>query len=170
MPIPTSKTELAQAIQENYIRLKTELEIIDENKSRLQQLEGHAKNTKMSVCDLLAYLIGWGQLVLKWNHLKQSGAEVDFPETGYKWNQLGELASKFYKDYEKHSFANLQQELDKTVEAILKLVDSKTNQQLYKQLWYEKYTLGRMIQLNTSSPFQNARLRIRKWKKESAKK
>jgi hypothetical protein len=26
-------------------------------------------------------------------------------------------------------------------------------------------TLGRMIQLNTSSPFKNARLRIRKWKK-----
>ncbi|MFX4153989.1 ClbS/DfsB family four-helix bundle protein [Aliarcobacter butzleri] len=59
--------------------------------------------------------------------------EVDFPETGYKWNQLGKLAQKFYEDY--------------------------------KISWHEKWTLGRMIQFNTSSPYANAKARIRKWKK-----
>ena len=31
--------------------------------------------------------------------------------------------------------------------------------------WYDKWTSGKMIQLNTSSPFKNAKDRIRKWKK-----
>lgn len=66
----------------------------------------------MSIHNLVAYLIGWGQLVLKWNDRKSQGHEVDFPETGFKWNEL-----------------------------------------------------GKMIQLNTASPFKNATARIRKWKK-----
>ena len=49
---------------------------------------------------------------------------------------------------------------------ILQLIESKSNQELYEVSWYEKWTLGRMIQFNTSSPYTNARGRIRKWKKE----
>ena len=49
----------------------------------------------MSVSDLVAYLIGWGELVLKWNEKKEKREKVDFPETGYKWNELGKLAKKF---------------------------------------------------------------------------
>ncbi|MFY7861762.1 MAG: ClbS/DfsB family four-helix bundle protein [Chitinophagales bacterium] len=33
------------------------------------------------------------------------------------------------------------------------------------QVLYEKWPLGKMIQLNTSSPFQKATIRIQKWKK-----
>lgn len=57
--------------------------------------------------------------------------------------------------------------LDKTVKQILELIDSKTNKDLYETAWYEKWTLGRMIQFNTASPYTNARGRIRKWKKQN---
>ena len=40
------------------------------------------------------------------------------------------------------------------------------NDDLYGKPWYEAYTLGRMIQFNTASPFDNARKRLRRWKKE----
>ncbi|HAE68662.1 MAG TPA: hypothetical protein DCG77_15990, partial [Sphingobacterium sp.] len=46
------------------------------------------------------------------------------------------------------------------------LIEQKTDMQLYGVSWYEKWTLGRMIQFNTASPYQNAVGRIRKWKKE----
>ncbi|MCG8400066.1 MAG: ClbS/DfsB family four-helix bundle protein, partial [Firmicutes bacterium] len=45
-------------------------------------------------------------------------------------------------------------------------IEKKDNIQLYGTPWYEKWTMGRMIQLNTSSPYKNARNRIRKWKKQ----
>lgn len=166
MPIPKTKSELLIAIRDEYDKLTNELSGISSELSEVRELPGHAKNTLMSVKDIVAYLTGWGQLVLKWHDRRNKGLEVDFPETGYKWNELGELAQKFYKDFEKDSYKTLCAKLDKTTQQILKLIESKTNRELYGVAWYEKYTLGRMIQLNTSSPFKNARDRIRKWKKQ----
>ena len=47
----------------------------------------------------------------------------------------------------------LNEKLDKTTNEILKLIDGKTNAELYEIPWYGKWTFGKMIQLNTSSPF-----------------
>lgn len=165
MPIPNSKEELRQAVELNYHRLCLELAGIDAALAVERALEGHAKGTVMSVADLVAYLIGWGELVLKWENRKRKGQHVDFPETGYRWNELGQLAQKFYQDYQHLSYGQKLELLKANVVDILALLDSKTNEELYEMPWYEKWTLGRMIQLNTSSPYANARARIRKWKK-----
>ncbi|HRB71148.1 MAG TPA: ClbS/DfsB family four-helix bundle protein [Flavobacterium sp.] len=166
MAVPTDKTALINAIQINYGKLKKELITIPVELAVIIELEGHAKGTQMSVHNLVAYLVGWGELVLKWNRKKDIGELVDFPETGYKWNELGKLAQKFYSDYEQDDWNTLLLKLDQTVDQILILIESKTNAVLYEQSWYEKWTLGRMIQFNTASPYTNARGRIRKWKKE----
>ncbi|MGD1847912.1 MAG: ClbS/DfsB family four-helix bundle protein [Salibacteraceae bacterium] len=126
---------------------------------------GHAKGTLMSVADLVAYLLGWGALVLKWHHQKEQNEPVDFPETGYKWNELGKLAQKFYADYDHLDYPTLLSQLDAVVQQILELIHKTDNHVLYEQPWYDKWTQGKMIQLNTSSPYKNARSRVRKWKK-----
>lgn len=166
MAVPVNKEELILAINTNYKKLKKELENIPIELTTLKDLEGHSKGTLMSINNLLSYLLGWQELVLKWNIKKQNKEEVDFPETGYKWNQLGKLAQKFYDDYKNDDFNTLLFKLDKRVEEILKLIENKSNKELYEVSWYEKWTLGRMIQFNTSSPYANAKARIRKWKKE----
>ncbi|MDN5099784.1 ClbS/DfsB family four-helix bundle protein [Aliarcobacter butzleri] len=166
MAVPVNKEELILAINTNYKKLKKELENIPIELTTLKDLEGHSKGTLMSINNLLSYLLGWQELVLKWNIKKQNKEEVDFPETGYKWNQLGKLAQKFYDDYKNDDFNTLLFKLDKKVEEILKLIENKSNKELYEVSWYEKWTLGRMIQFNTSSPYANAKARIRKWKKE----
>lgn len=166
MAIPKDKDELLKAIVDNYNKLTTELSNIPIDLTNKKELNGHSKNTLMSIHNLVAYLHGWGQLVLKWNEKKSKGIEVDFPESGYKWNELGRLAQKFYKDYENDDYKTLNDKLNKTVNEILKLIENKSNKELYEISWYEKWTLGKMIQLNTSSPYKNAKDRIRKWKKE----
>lgn len=165
MAIPKDKDELLEAIMDSYKKLSIELSNIPNNLTAIEELEGHSKNTLMSINNLVAYLVGWGQLVLKWNDKKNKGLEVDIPETGFKWNELGLLAQKFYKDCEKDDFKTLNEKLNNTTNEILKLIESKTNEELYEIAWYDKWTFGKMIQLNTSSPFQNAKDRIRKWKK-----
>jgi hypothetical protein len=165
MAIPKNKEELYNAITNNYKKLTTELANIPIDLTEKKELDGHSKNTLMSINDLVAYLVGWGQLVLKWNNKKNKGLDVDFPETGFKWNELGLLAQKFYKDYEKDDFNILTRKLEKTTNEILNIIENKTNTELYEIAWYDKWTLGKMIQLNTSSPFKNAKDRIRKWKK-----
>lgn len=164
MAVPQTKEELQNAIIKNYERLKKELVTIPEELIAISNLEGHSKGGLMSIHNLVAYLLGWGELVLKWNRRKDHNQPVEFPETGFKWNQLGMLAQKFYEDYKDEDYGTLLEKLDKNVNEILILIDSKTNDELYKVLWYGKWTLGRMIQFNTASPYTNARGRIRKWK------
>ena len=127
MAIPKNKEELLHSILGNYEKLKTELAGIPSELAGIRALEGHSKNTVMSVNNLLAYLVGWGQLLLKWSDRKDKGLEVDFPETGFKWNELGRLAQKFYQDYEQDDFQALISKLDNTTYEVLKLVESKTN-------------------------------------------
>jgi hypothetical protein len=165
MAIPSNKEELIIAIQKDYKKLEAELASILTDLSFQKELEAHTKGQLMSVHDLIAYLLGWGQLLIKWNKRKSANLPVDFPETGYKWNQLGQLAQKFYDDYQEVDFASLQSLLNSTVKQILDIVKNKSNHELYEVPWYETYSLGRMIQLNTTSPYKNAHARIRKWKK-----
>ncbi|WP_281235436.1 ClbS/DfsB family four-helix bundle protein [Flavobacterium gelatinilyticum] len=166
MAVPANKEELQNAITSNYNKLKKELKSIPIELTTISNLEGQIKDTTMSINNLVSYLVGWGELVLKWNIKKDNNEAVDFPETDYKWNQLGKLAQKFYKDYEELDFQTLCTKLDEVVLKILSLIKQKSNTELYETAWYEKWTLGRMIQFNTSSPYTNARGRIRKWKKE----
>ena len=44
-------------------------------------------------------------------------------------------------------------------------IETRSNNDLYGRLWYGKWTMGRMIQFNTSSPYTHARGRLRKWLK-----
>lgn len=132
MAIPKDKNELLKAIIDNYKKLTTELSTIPIELTDKKELDGHSKNTLMNINNLVAYLVGWGQLVLKWNDRKSKGLEVDFPETGFKWNELGQLAQKFYLDYEEDNFKTLQAKLDKTTNEILAVIENKSNKELYE--------------------------------------
>ncbi len=90
---------------------------------------------------------------------------MDFPETGFKWNKLGLLAQKFYADYDALPYDDLLSRLQSVKEKIIKQIESRTDEELYGTLWYQKWTMGRMIQFNTSSPYSNASGRLRKWQK-----
>jgi len=72
---------------------------------------------------------------------------------------------KFYADYSMDDFPTLLKKLRRVVKKINKIIEQSSNEDLYKIPMYKTYPLGRMIQLNTSSPYKNARSRIRKWKK-----
>lgn len=165
MAIPKNKEELIKAIEDCYSKLKIDLETIPVDRTRSQTMDGHAKDTQMSVSNLVSYLIGWGELVLKWHQKKEAKESVDFPETGFKWNELGPLAQKFYADYDHLNYAALLSKLDEVVKEILTIIENTSNGDLYGKPWYNQWTQGKMIQLNTSSPYKNARTRVRKWKK-----
>ncbi len=59
----------------------------------------------------------------------------------------------------------LLERLNLAKDRIVASVEERSNAELYERPWYGKWTMGRMIQLNTSSPYENARGRLRKWLK-----
>ena len=163
--IPTNKSELITAIEIAFTKLHKDYLDIPEALTRVMAIEGNVKNTKISICDTLAYLIGWGKLILKWVELKSQNQPVNFPETGYNWNQLGLLAQSFQQTYRQVNFNQLLTLFENTNKEILSLINQLDDKILYANTWYEKYTLGRMIQLNTSSPMKNIRTKVRRFKK-----
>ncbi|WP_295898006.1 ClbS/DfsB family four-helix bundle protein [uncultured Bartonella sp.] len=163
MSIPQNKNELLNAIETNFSKLAEDLRKMPADVSVLPFMEGHSKGELMNVSNLVAYLIGWNELVLKWLDQDQKGEPIDFPDTGYKWNELGKLAQKFYADHHNIPFDTLVIQLTNVKDRIVDEINKKTDEELYGREWCGKYTMGRMISLNTSSPYSNARDRLRKW-------
>ena len=165
MAVPQTKGELLAAIALEFGKLRKALDDIPEGTVHTRTMEGHAKGTMMSPFDLVAYLAGWNELVLKWLARDAAGEPVDFPETGFKWNELGRLAGKFYRDYENLPYPQLLARLEAAERAIRATVEKADDEALYGRTWYEKWTMGRMIQFNTASPYANTRARLQKWRK-----
>ena len=165
MAVPQDKVALIAAIDTEFGKLLKTLVEVPDTRVHERTMEGHAKGTLMSPFDLVAYLTGWNELVLKWLARDAAAAPIDFPETGFKWNELGRLAGKFYRDYEGLPYPLLLGRLQTAKRAILAALEQKDDAALYGRPWYEKWTLGRMIQFNTASPYANARGRLRKWLK-----
>lgn len=165
MAVPTSKSELLLAISISFDRLNADFARVPESRANECTMPGHVAGTQMSPSCLASYLLGWNRLVLKWLHQDDQGIPVDFPETGFKWNQLGLLAEKFYTDYADLSWSELIEQLTRVKTELVETITSRSDEELYGSAWYGKWTKGRMIQFNTSSPYTNARGRIRKWLK-----
>ncbi|CAJ1777059.1 ClbS/DfsB family four-helix bundle protein [Aeromonas salmonicida] len=165
MGIPSNKAELLLAIDTNFGKLLKALQVVPESLVQERVMEGHSKSTSMSVANLVAYLIGWNELAIKWIERDTAGLPVDFPETGFKWNELGRLAQKFYRDYEGLAYPALLTRLMAAKARIVELIVTRGDDELYGRPWYEQWTLGRMIQFNSASPYHNANGRLRKWLK-----
>lgn len=165
MAVPASKTDLLAAITTTFDKLMADLSKVPLDRAHERTLDGHVAGTSMSPANLVSYLVGWNELVLKWLDQDDRGARVDFPDAGYQWNQLGQLAQRFYRDYETLAYPQLLDRLTIAKDHLVETISSRSDDELYGSPWYGKWTKGRMIQFNTSSPYANARGRIRKWLK-----
>ena len=81
----------------------------------------------INACDLVAGLLSWNGLILKWLAWPETPARIDFPETGYKWNALGALAQKFYADYQGGDHDDLSGDLNRAKTAIVYQVNIRSN-------------------------------------------
>ncbi len=161
MAVPQSKEQLLAAMEKSWLALRKKLMRIPDNLAFEPLMEGHASGTQMSAASLVSYLIGWGEQVLLWHRQEAAGEEIDFPARGFKWNELGKLAQKFYADYDDiRSWQQLCEMLEHNHQQLLALIASFSDTELYHQAWYGKWTRGRMIQFNSVSPYANAGTRL----------
>lgn len=165
MAVPGSKADLLVAIETTFSSLDADLDRVPPGLAREPALAGHARNTTMSPADLVAYLIGWNEQVLLWHERRAAGLPDEFPAAGVAWNELGVLAQRYYLEHRDESWSELRARLTRANHDIVALVNGCSDGELYGSAWYGTYTMGRMISLNTSSPYVNARGRIRRWLK-----
>ena len=162
--IPSNKPELLSAIQMRYQKLLKELKTIPEDQSRHRIIEGD-----ISICDIMAYQIGWGNLLIGWHLTEKEGGTPLLPKKGYLWTQLGRLAHHFYDEYATQSFEELNTLFEKTVTHIISIIEGLSEDDLYKIGRYRwcgtKWPLGRWVSVNTAAPYKSACAKIRQWKR-----
>lgn len=121
---------------------------------------------------MIAYQLGWLNLILNWEKQEQEGKIVITPHPDYKWNNLGELYESFYKKYEKYSLHELCIIFEGTVQEIVLLIESYTDTELFQpegRKWASStpanWPICKWIHINTVAPFKSFRSKIRKLKK-----
>ena len=163
MAVPATKDDLLAAIERTFTQLDKDLNRVPADVAHEPVLQGHVKGTMMSPADLVAYLVGWNQQVLTWNRRRAEGLPDEFPAPGLKWNELGLLAQRYYAEHETDDWKSLRAQLVEAKSQIVTVVRGYSNDELYGKPWYGKWTMGRMISFKTSSPYANARGRLRFW-------
>lgn len=121
---------------------------------------------------MIAYQLGWMNLLLNWESQEQKGNRVITPTSEYKWNNLGGLYNSFYKEYNKYTLKELCAEFLKKQEEIIELINSYTDEDLFNKggrKWASStpsnWAIWKWIHINTVAPFKSFRVKIRKWKK-----
>ena len=165
MPLPSSKEELLDKLQLAYEKLDAEFDDVTPVLEKDKQIEGN-----ISCCDVIAYQLGWGQLLLGWDSTELSGSTPDMPASGFKWNQLGELANSFYQAHNEKSLKQLRTEFKQLYNQLTEWIESLTEAELLKphqRHWTGgKWAMVKWIQINTIAPYQSARTKVRRWKRE----
>ena len=124
---------------------------------------------------MIAYQLGWMELLLGWERDEQAGLDVVTPAPGFKWNQLGGLYESFYQRWEQVSTEDLIDRFKILLGEIVKMVGGLTESELFgsgQRAWASStpsaWPVWKWVHINTVAPFTTFRTKIRKWKKLAA--
>lgn len=82
---------------------------------------------------MIAYQLGWMNLLLLWEQDNKDGKEVLTPTPDYKWNNLGGLYQSFYDQYADYSIETLINLFERDVHKIIQLIESYNDKELFEQ-------------------------------------
>ena len=122
--------------------------------------------------EIIAYQLGWMDLIRGWDSDELNGKEVIMPAPGYKWNQMGELYQGFYIKYQDKSLSQLGELFITSVDSLVEWLGGFSENELCKpggRKWAASTTsnwpIWKWVHINTVAPFKSFRSKIRKWKK-----
>jgi len=121
---------------------------------------------------MLAYQLGWMDLLLGWEQDERAGRQVVTPAPGYRWNQLGGLYSSFYEQWQDAPLSRLQEAFRERVDGVVDLVGSLSPEELFtpgRRAWASStpssWPVAKWVHINTVAPFTSFRTKIRVWKR-----
>lgn len=164
------KAPLNKYIQKEYNDLLFVVSAIAPNDRMIKDIDG--TGGKVNIPDLIAYQIGWGNLVINWYEIGLKGKMPQMPGEGFStWDYVG-LARHFYKKYQYDSGSNQIQEFCKVVKKIIAIVEHEYQAQNLDRVgiwpWCtlssgKKWPLSKFINVNAVAPYRRAKLLIRKF-------
>lgn len=160
---------LVRDILREYRRLVEFVNRIPPSARKLKTIDG--TGGMVSVADLIAYQIGWGQSVIRWVQAGIRGEMPEMPGNGFStWNYIG-IAQHFYRTYQFDEAVEQMQCFEQTVLSILEIVkrEEKAGNLDRIGVWPwctlpsgKEWPLSKWIRVNTASPYKRAFSLIKK--------
>ncbi len=131
---------------------------------------------QISVSDLIAYTIGWGNLLLGWYNSGITGTMPSMPGEGFtKWDYIG-LAQHFYTKYKYDNGDEQLKQFELLVQHIIAMVEKeyKTGNLEKLNVWPwctlpsgKQWTLDKWVRVNTIAPYKRATTLIKHYLKQN---
>ena len=154
------------------IRKRAELFIAEFDDVPASELHILKDGVDRTPAQMLAYQLGWMDLLLGWERDERAGCEVVTPAPGYRWNQLGALCGTFYEQWRDASISQLQEACRQRVDDVVALVASLSQDELFtsgQRAWASStpsaWPVAKWVHINTVAPFTSFRTKIRAWKR-----
>lgn len=161
-------SSLAQELQESYNTLIDLILSLSPALYSVKKIQG--TGGAVSVINILAYQIGWGNLLVYWYESGLLYHHFDMPAPGFlKWDYVA-LAHHFYEKYESDVETQIR-DLQKLVQKIIALVEKEHKAGNLDTLgvwnWCtlpsgKKWPLSKWVKVNTVSPYKRALSLIKK--------
>lgn len=170
MPRPTTKTDLLEAAEANYLKLeqeiekmtKTEMETPYDFSGDSKKKEAHWKRDK-NLRDVLAHLNEWHNLMLNWIDNNQKGMQIPFLMEGYNWKTYGDMNLVFWKNCQKESLEKVHKKFQDSHKKIVAEINKFSNEELFSKdafSWSNGNSLGAYFVSVSSSHYEWARKKI----------
>lgn len=164
-----SKESLLAAVQKAYLLFDREFDEVSEQSMHLRIQE-----VDKTPYEMIAYQLGWLQLIMGWEKDELAGKKVVTPSPDYKWNQLGLLYQHFYEEYRRYSLKEIRALLKQGIIHWCNWLEQLSEEELFV-LNIRKWTvtnanwpMWKWVHINSVAPFKSFRTKIRKWKKHAS--
>ncbi|MDH4684793.1 ClbS/DfsB family four-helix bundle protein [Listeria innocua] len=165
MARPKNKEELLQQSAESYQKL---LDLIDSIPKEKQQLAFPFEDRDKNIRDVVVHLHEWHNMALDWYQVGMRGDKPFMPAEGYTWRTTPELNLVIWQKYQETDLETAMELLNKTHHAETEIIAEHSNEELFTKKYY-KWTnttsLGAIFISSTTSHYEWAMKKIRKFKK-----
>lgn len=161
-----NKVALIAAIQKTYQLFDREFDEVPEEKKDMR-----VKEVDKTPQEMLAYQLGWLNLIMGWENDELNGKEVITPSPDYQWNQLGQLYQYFFAEYSGYSLKELRSLFKNSVAAWCEWIGQLSDEELFTpnvRKWTvtsANWPMWKWVHINSVAPFKSFRTKLRKWKK-----
>jgi len=165
MAVPTTKIELIQQSQENYLKLN---ELIDSFPNAEQILEFPKGTMNRNIRDVIAHLHHWHLMFIDWYRVGMKGLKPNMPAKGFSWKDTKELNKKIWRDYQHHELENIRMNLNDSYLELQKIINNHTDKELFEKRrynWTGSSSLSTYIRANTLSHYNWAYKLIKRVKR-----
>jgi hypothetical protein len=160
MPRPSTKYALLEAIEIE----RTALEGLLSGLSPEQMSEPGTVG-EWSVKDVLAHLLEWEQMVLRWHDAGLQGKVPVTPSQEFNWAHLPQLNQQIFKKHGDRPLDDIQREFKTSFRKTLETIQGLSEEDLFtsgRYAWTKNSTLGAYFVSSTSSHYHWARTAIKK--------